>query len=90
MGLHFSFPPREILDLPQRIYFYEMRSHDYTTISGQLLVKETICFDKPLLWDIKTNFIYEYNQGFRKKYNLDNIDISDIFVNFVFQSGSDY
>ena len=54
------------------------------------MLRKQICFDKPLLQDIKTNFIYEYNQGFRKKYNIDNIDISDIFVNFVFQSGSDY
>ena len=27
--------------LPQRIYFYELRSRDYTTTSDQLHVKET-------------------------------------------------
>ena len=32
----------------------------------------------------------DLNGGFRKQHNTDNIDISDIFVNFVFQSGRDY
>ena len=45
-------------------------------VNNYMLMKQ-ICFDKPLLQDIKTNFIYVYNQGFRKKYN---IDISDIVV----------
>ena len=39
---------------------------------------------------VQKNFFLTHNRGFHRQQTIDNVDISDICANSVFQSGRDY